>query len=97
VKRWVSSLGAVLALWPLLASVAHACPMCFNGTGTNQMAFVYGSLFLMFVPVTAIGTLLYLAYKRTKALEAPPVPRPSPSDASAGEGETRPALHLVRR
>lgn len=101
----MSSLGAaplvavgfvVLVTWPLLASVARACPMCFNGNGNNQSAFLYGSLFLMIVPVTAIGSLLYWAYRRSKALEGPPAP-PAPSDASSGDGQTRPALRLVGR
>jgi hypothetical protein len=89
--------GAVLVAWPLLATVARACPMCFNGNGNNQSAFLYGSLFLMIVPVTAIGSLLYWAYRRSKALEAPPVAPSAPSDVRSGDGQTRPALRLVRR
>jgi membrane protease YdiL (CAAX protease family) len=103
VKRGISCVGsapvvlAVLVTWPLLASVARACPMCFNGNGNNQSAFLYGSLFLMIVPVTAIGSLLYWAYRRTKALEAPPAAPPAASEVSPGDGQTRPALRLVRR
>jgi hypothetical protein len=99
----VSRLGAalsvvlVLVTWPLLTSVARACPMCFSGNGTNQSAFLYGSLFLMIVPVTAIGSLLYWAYRRSKALESPPVVPPTPSDVGPGGGQTSPALRLVRR
>lgn len=57
------------ALASLLPGVAHACPMCFNGTGQNQQAFVYGSLLLMFVPTTALGSLAYWAFRRVKAQE----------------------------
>jgi hypothetical protein len=66
--------------------------MCFNGNNSNQSAFLYGSLFLMIVPVTAIGSLLYWAWRRSKALEAPP---PAPP-AAPGESP-RTALRLVRR
>lgn len=97
--RVFSALVAAVS-WSLAAGSAHACPMCFNGNGTNTNAFVVGSLFLMVVPVTAIGTLLYMAYKRTKALEMPPPPppvsRPS-SDAQPGDSPAQRALRLVRR
>jgi len=83
---------AGLAVGSLLSGVARACPMCFNGNNSNQSAFLYGSLFLMIVPVTAIGSLLYWAWRRSKALETPP---PAPPAAS-GESQ-RTALRLVRR
>jgi len=94
-----SIIGATAAAWLLFASVAHACPMCFNGNGTNTNAFVVGSLFLMIVPVTAIGSLLYWAYKRSKALETPPtLPRPpARPDLKPGDPQPEPALRLVGR
>jgi membrane protease YdiL (CAAX protease family) len=94
-ERGFSLLAAAFAAWPALSSVAFACPMCFNGNNTNQSAFLYGSLFLMIVPVTAIGSLLYWAYRRSKALEtqAPP----APPAVQPGEAQPRPALHIVRR
>jgi hypothetical protein len=84
----------VFGSWQLLASVAHACPMCFNGNQNNQTAFLYGSLFLMIMPVTAIGSLLYWAWKRSKALEMPPPPPPA---IQTRPGEPQPALRLIRR
>ncbi len=84
--------AAALAVGLLLSSAARACPMCFNGNNTNQSAFLYGSLFLMIVPVIAIGSLLYWAYRRSKSLEAPPDSPP----AASGESEPA-ALRLVRR
>jgi hypothetical protein len=87
------AIAAVLSAWPV---VARACPMCFSGNGTNQSAFLYGSLFLMIVPVTAIGSLLYWAYRRTKALEAAPRPA-NPGDVRPGDASSRPALRLIRR
>lgn len=80
--------GLSVAIW-LLASPAFACPMCFSGN--NQDAFLYGSLFLMIVPVTAIGGLLYWAYRRTRAMENDPPPSPPQTSA-----RPTPALRLVR-
>jgi hypothetical protein len=97
-QRGFSVLAAAFAAvvtWPLLSSVARACPMCFNGNNMNQAAFLYGSLFLMIVPVTAIGSLLYWAYRRSKALETQ-APPPPPA-ALPGEPPPRPALQIVRR
>jgi len=74
---------ALAWLWP---ASAFACPMCFGGNNQNQEAFLYGSLFLMIVPVVSIGSLLYWAYRRTKALEdgASAPGRPSTPHAAAG-------------
>ena len=74
--------------------------MCFNGNGNNQSAFLYGSLFLMIVPVTAIGSLLYWAYKRYKAADTFPVPPPVPIGSRPvhdGESQPAPALRLIGR
>lgn len=80
---------AVFTMW---SGAALACPMCFTGNNSNQDAFLWGSLFLMIVPITAIGGLLYWAYRRIKASETEPAP--PPPDA---EGQSRASLRLVRR
>jgi phosphate/sulfate permease len=59
---------AIAALLMNAASVAHACPMCFS-TGENDGAFIYGSIFLMVVPVLSLGGLGYWAYRRLKAID----------------------------
>jgi hypothetical protein len=85
-------LSALLGAW-LVPQVALACPMCFSGNGQNQSAFLYGSLFLMFVPVTAIGSLVYWGYRRYRAWdEVPPEPPKAPHVAGA-----TPALRIVGR
>jgi hypothetical protein len=89
-SRLVAISGALLLLLP---GVVHACPMCFNGNDQNGTAFLWGSVFLMIVPVTAIGSLLYWAYRRTRALEAPPRP---PAPVAPDGAPSRPALHVVR-
>lgn len=43
--------------------------MCFSGNGTNQAAFLYGTLFMMAVPTTVLLTLGYLAYRRIIAID----------------------------
>jgi|GEM_PF-3011609 phosphate/sulfate permease len=59
------AIAALLVNAPL---VAHACPMCFS-TGENDGAFIYGSIFLMVVPVLSLGGLGYWAYRRLKAID----------------------------
>lgn len=44
--------------------------MCFAGGDQNQDAFLYGSLFLMIVPVLSMGGLGYWAYRRLTASDA---------------------------
>ena len=82
---------AAFAFWP---AAAFACPMCFTGNNSNQDAFLWGSLFLMAVPVTAIGGLLYWAYRRIKAAESD---RPAPPRGEGPDGQARANLRLVRR
>lgn len=79
-SRVLAALFCLAAI--VLPRVAHACPMCFNGKDSNSDAFVYGSLFLMFVPVTAIGSLVYWAYRRFRAAES------ADSDDATGAIET---------
>jgi hypothetical protein len=61
--------AAPLTAASFLANVAHACPMCFSGGNSNSSAFVIGSLFMMGVPVTALGILVTLAYRRIKVAD----------------------------
>jgi hypothetical protein len=89
-SRFSSALLAALTMFTvnLLTRVAHACPMCFNGSSQNADAFVVGSLFMMFVPTVTLGSLGYWAYRRIKAAEAasePLVFEPPPPAAAAPE------------
>jgi len=84
---WLLLASLACAAWPL---AAHACPMCFSGNGKNDGAFVWASLFMMLVPTTAIGALVYWAYRRIRTLEAqPPEPPPHPTLQPAGEAKLR--------
>jgi hypothetical protein len=73
-----------LGAW-LVPQIAWACPMCFSGNGVNQSAFLYGSLFLMFLPVTAIGSLIYWGYRRYHAWENVPHRPPEPQAPEASQ------------
>jgi hypothetical protein len=91
----------VLAMLLLMVApaLAHACPMCFNGNSQNQVAFVYGSLMLMFVPTVTIGSLVYWAWRRAcahaAAQELAPLPQP-PSEAMLPQTALeQPALRAV--
>jgi uncharacterized membrane protein YebE (DUF533 family) len=83
-RAWFVGLGLLVTSW--LPAVVHACPMCFNGKDSNSDAFLYGSLLLMFVPVTALGGLAYWAYKRIHT-QAPEGPADSPPGASDGQAD----------
>lgn len=88
---------AALAIWPFLSGIAHACPMCFNGNQNNQTAFLYGSLFLMIMPVSAIGSLVYWAWKRYKALELASAPPSRATAVASDDPAPQAALRLIRR
>ena len=90
--RALTVLSGLVGAW-LVPQVALACPMCFSGNGQNQSAFLYGSLFLMFMPVAAIGSLVYWGYRRYRAWdEVSPEPPKAPHVAGAA-----PALRVVGR
>jgi hypothetical protein len=80
--------------------------MCFSGGSSNSRAFVWGSLFLMIVPTSVIGTLGYLAYKRITAIDGgidrrPHAPLPLAPVSAQGEDAVpssaaqTPALRIV--
>jgi hypothetical protein len=96
-RQQTSSIVLAMLLVVLAPALAHACPMCFNGNSQNQMAFLYGSLMLMFVPTITIGSLVYWAWRRAcaHAQEQLPPP-PPPSEALAPQNEIeQPALRAV--
>ena len=90
-RAGVSAVLAGVFAW-LAPLSAWACPMCIGGDNQNQSAFLYGSLFLMFVPVVAIGSLSYWAYRRLRAQEEADRPPPKTPHVAG-----TPALRLVDR
>jgi len=84
-RCWNAALSLLCAVCAVsVPSLVHACPMCFNGDSQNGDAFLYGSLFLMFVPTVAIGGLGYWAYRRIIAADSASMPMPR----DGGDGGT---------
>jgi hypothetical protein len=96
-RQQTFSFVAIVLLIMVAPRLAHACPMCFNGNNQNQMAFLYGSLMLMFVPTITIGSLLYWAWRRAHAhaVEQEQLPPPPSSEALLPQAEVEPALRAV--
>lgn len=98
-RQQAGSFVATVLLIMAAPAFAHACPMCFNGNSQNQMAFVYGSLLLMFVPTITIGSLVYWAWRRACAHAAAQEqlqPPPPSSEALLPNDEIeQPALRAV--
>lgn len=54
-----------------LPTVAHACSVCTAGRDEeNATAFLLSTLFMSLLPLTAIGTLVYVIWRRIQKLEA---------------------------
>lgn len=69
--------------------------MCFNGADSNSQAFVYGSLLLMFTPVTALGGLAYWIYRRMKAADSHRTPHDDASHVSSERGVVLPMIERI--
>ena len=72
--RVVKGLYNVALAWlivSLLPTVVHACSVCTAGReDENASAFLLSTLFMSLLPLTAIGTLVYVLWRRIKKLEA---------------------------
>jgi hypothetical protein len=72
--RVVKGLYNVALAWlivSLLPTVVHACSVCTAGRDDeNATAFLLSTLFMSLLPLTAIGTLVYVLWRRIKKLEA---------------------------
>lgn len=94
------ALAAVLMAFAVsVPTAAYACPMCFTGGNSNSDAFLWGSLLLMLAPVGAIGGLLYWAYRRARANDAPAeVPAGAAHDShdSRFDAPHAPAIRALR-
>jgi hypothetical protein len=87
-------LSAVFLFVASAPAIAHACPMCFAGGEQNQEAFLFGSIFLMVVPVLSLGGLGFWAYRRIKAIDdgiiRPDTDAPATPQNSSGNGVVLP-------
>jgi hypothetical protein len=72
--------------------------MCFAGGEENKDAFLYGSIFLMIVPVTSLGGLAYWAYRRLKAIDdGVMAPDTDAAEVPRNDGEDGVVLHMSTR
>ena len=63
---------AIVLGWVVLQtpSIARACAVCSAGRDEeNADAFLWSTLFMSVMPLAAIGTLVYVLYKRMQKLE----------------------------
>jgi hypothetical protein len=58
-----------------LPTVAQACSVCTAGRDEeNAAAFLLSTIFMSLLPLIAIGTLVYVLWRRFQKLEAETVP-----------------------
>lgn len=81
-SRRLMALNATLVAWlvTLSPSVALACSVCTAGRDEeNAAAFLLTTIFMSILPLLALGTLLYVLWRRFQKLEAESVP-PRPQE-----------------
>ena len=75
----------VLVAWVVIAtpSIASACAVCSAGKDEeNALAFLLSTIFMSLMPLAAIGTLVFVLWRRMQKLEAESAdrdPRSAPS------------------
>ena len=65
-------LKTAIASWIILnaPSIAEACSVCTAGRDEeNQTAFLLSTLFMSLLPLAALGTLVFVLWRRIKKLE----------------------------
>ncbi len=85
VATWLSA----LAIWLLVAApgIARACAVCTAGREEeNQLAYLLTTIFMSLMPLFAIGTLVFVLWRRIRKLEAEreAEPRSEPGRAATG-------------
>lgn len=71
-RRRISVPMLAVAGWLILQTpkVAQACAVCSAGKDEeNAAAFLISTLFMSLMPLIAIGTLVYVLYRRIQKLE----------------------------
>jgi hypothetical protein len=86
--RRAKSIWLVAMAWFIVGAprVATACSVCSAGRDEeNQLAFLLSTVFMSALPLLAIGTLVFVVWKRfqkleqeSAAAESTPVPVPAP-------------------
>ena len=82
-SRAVNGLLVATLSWLIvqLPRVAEACSVCTAGRDEeNQTAFLLSTIFMSALPLIAIGTLVYVLWRRIQKLEAETETTPSRSE-----------------
>ena len=72
-KRMLSGIFVAALAWLIVhgPSVAEACSVCTAGRDEeNAAAFLLSTIFMSLLPLIAIGTLVYVLWRRIQKLEA---------------------------
>jgi hypothetical protein len=85
-KRMFGLIAAWLIV-ELLPRTAAACAVCTAGRDdeTNQ-AFLISTIFMSILPLAGLGTLVFVIWRRMRALEARSAPR-TPDGAAVAQAE----------
>ena len=71
--RRLMGLASVLFAWMVIhaPSVAEACSVCTAGReDENAAAFLISTIFMSLLPLIALGTLLFVLWRRIQKIEA---------------------------
>jgi len=85
--------GAFAWLLVSFPTVAQACSVCTAGRDEeNQTAFLLSTIFMSLLPLIAVGTLIYVLWRRIQKLEAATANTDSPAShlAEAAESPVQP-------
>ncbi|MEZ4332552.1 MAG: hypothetical protein R3F35_12395 [Myxococcota bacterium] len=94
-KRVLGLLVAWLIV-ELLPRMAAACAVCTAGRDdeTNQ-AFLISTIFMSILPLAGLGTLVFVIWRRMRALEARAVHRTTPGGTTSAKAEAAPSAAPV--
>lgn len=70
---WIGGAGVGLVAWLIvqLPGIAHACAVCSAGRDDeNAAAFLISTIFMSLLPLIAVGTIVYLLFRRIRKFEA---------------------------
>lgn len=86
--RWVVSGMVAWIVTVAVPSVAAACAVCTAGKDEeNAFAFLMTTIFMSIMPLAAIGTLIFVLWRRIQKLDAE---RAEGATLARDEGATRP-------
>ena len=78
--QWSFAVASLIAVfWVHAPRLATACAVCTAGKDEeNAFAFLMTTIFMSIMPLAAIGTLVFVLWRRIRKLEAEPPPERTP-------------------